>query len=48
MQTGSKFGFHPSLFLTHTEPKNVKQALADSNWVSAMQQEYAALRNNHS
>nr|KYP50090.1 Retrovirus-related Pol polyprotein from transposon TNT 1-94 [Cajanus cajan] len=52
MQTRSKFGFHnprlhPSLFLAHSEPKNVKQALADPNWFSAMQQEYNALMLNH-
>nr|KYP31309.1 Retrovirus-related Pol polyprotein from transposon TNT 1-94 [Cajanus cajan] len=52
MQTRSKSGFHnprihPSLFLAHSEPKTVKQALADPNWFSAMQQEYNALMLNH-
>ena len=52
MQTRSKSGIHNpqihhSLFLAHNEPKGVKQALADPNWLSAMQFEYAALLKNH-
>ena len=48
MQTRSKSGIHnprlhPSLFLAHSEPKNVKQALKNSDWFAAMQQEYGAL-----
>ncbi|PNY03039.1 hypothetical protein L195_g026362, partial [Trifolium pratense] len=41
MQTRSKFGIflpkHPTLLLTHTEPKSVKQALLDPKWLTAMQ-----------
>ena len=52
MQTRSKSGIHTprihhSLFLAHSEPKGVKQALTDPNWLSAMQLEYAALLKNH-
>nr|KYP44909.1 hypothetical protein KK1_033590 [Cajanus cajan] len=52
MQTCSKYGFHnpwlhPSLFLAHSEPKNVKQALVGPNWLSAMQQEYISFIHNH-
>ena len=48
MQTRSKSGIHnprlhPTLFLTHSEPKIVKQALENANWLAAMQQEYDAL-----
>ena len=48
----SKSGIHlprvnPSLLLTHSEPKNVKQALTDPNWLSAMKLEYEALIKNH-
>ena len=51
MQTRSKSRIHnpwlhPSLFLTHSEPKTVKQALANSDWLTAMQQEYDALLKN--
>ena len=51
MQTRSKFGIHnprlpPSLFLTHSEPKSVKQALESSEWFAAMQEEYNALLRN--
>lgn len=51
MQTRAKSGIvqirlHPSLFLTHTEPKSVKQALQDPNWYSAMQAEFDALISN--
>ncbi|KAL5179938.1 putative mitochondrial protein [Glycine soja] len=50
-QTRSKSGIHnsrlhPSLFLVHSEPKTVKQALENSDWFSAMQQEYDALPKN--
>ncbi|KAI5440726.1 hypothetical protein KIW84_010265 [Lathyrus oleraceus] len=42
MQTRAKFGFsqpklEPRLLLTHSEPKTVKQALADLQWKAAMQ-----------
>ena len=52
MQTRSKSGIHnprlhPSLFLTHSEPKTVKQALANKDWLTTMQQEYDALLKNH-
>ena len=52
MQTRSKFGIHnprlhPSLFLTHSEPKTVKEALANDDWLSTMQQEYDALMKNN-
>jgi len=48
MQTRSKSEIHnprlhPSLFLTHSEPKTVKQALENADWLAAMQQEYDAL-----
>lgn len=51
MQTRSKSGIHlprvnPTLLLAHCEPKSVKQPLADSNWFTAMKQEYEALINN--
>jgi len=34
------------LLLAHCEHKSVEQALADSKWFNAMQQEYEALMNN--
>ena len=34
------------MFLTHYEPKTVKQALANTNWLTTMQQEYDALLKN--
>ena len=37
---------HPFLFLTHSEPKTVKQALKNPDWLAAMQQEYGALLKN--
>ena len=51
MQTRSKSGIHnprlhPSLFLTHFEPKTVKQALANADWLTVMRQEYNALLKN--
>ena len=51
MQTRSKSGIHnprlhPSLFLAHSEPKTVTQALKNSDWFAAMQQEYDALLKN--
>ena len=51
MQTRSKSGIHnprlhPSLFLTHSEPKSIKQALESSEWFAAMQKEYNALMRN--
>jgi len=51
MQTRSKSGIHnprlhPSLFLTHSEPKSVKQALESSKWFAAMQKEYNDLLRN--
>ena len=52
MQTRSKSGIHnpklhSSLFLTHSKPKIVKQALASHDWLSANQQEYDALMKNN-
>ena len=52
MQTRSKSVIHlprvnPTLLLAHGEPKSVKQALTDPNWLSAMQQEYEALMKNN-
>jgi len=52
MQTRSKSSIHnprlhPSLFLTHSEPKTVKQVLTNKDWFIAMQQEYDALLKNH-
>lgn len=52
MQTRSKSGIvqskiQPTLLLTHMEPYNVKQALADPSWKSAMQDEFDALQKNH-
>jgi len=51
MQTRSKYRIHnprlhPCLFLTHFEPKTVKQALENADWLAAMQQEYDALLKN--
>ena len=50
MQTRSKSGIHNPrlhpLFLTHSEPKTVKQALENADWLAAMQQEYDALLKN--
>ena len=51
MQTRFKFGIqnprlHPSLFLTHSKPKTMKQALENADWRVAMQQEYDALLKN--
>lgn len=52
MQTRAKSGIvqprlHPTLLLTHLELKIVKQALADSTWRSAMQEEFTVLTNNN-
>ena len=52
VQTRSKSGIHnprlhPSLFLTHSKPKTMKQALANNDRLSAMQQEYDALKKNN-
>jgi histone deacetylase 1/2 len=51
MTTCAKNGFtqprlEPRLLLTHFEPKNVKQALLDPKWKTAMQEEYDALLQN--
>nr|KYP47850.1 Retrovirus-related Pol polyprotein from transposon TNT 1-94 [Cajanus cajan] len=51
MTTRAKVGIvkprlHPTLLLTHTEPKSTKQALANDTWLAAMKQEYNALLNN--
>jgi histone deacetylase 1/2 len=51
MTTRAKTGFtqprlEPRLLLTHSEPKNVKQALLDPKWKTAMQEEYDALLQN--
>ena len=52
MQTRPKSGIHNpklhcSLFLTHSEPKTMKQALANKDWLTSMQHEYNALLKNH-
>jgi len=52
MKTRSKSGIvlprvHPALLLTHSEPKNVKQALANPQWKAAMQEEFTAFQKNH-
>lgn len=52
MRTRSKSGIvqpkiNPTLLLTHCEPKSVKHAISDPNWLQAMQQEYSALINNN-
>ncbi|KAK2354410.1 putative mitochondrial protein [Trifolium repens] len=51
MTTRAKTGFvqprlEPRLLLTHSEPRNVKQALLDPKWKSAMQAEFDALQAN--
>ena len=50
MTTRSKFGiFKPKVYttiLTHKEPDLVQEALSDSRWVKAMQDEYDALVHN--
>jgi histone deacetylase 1/2 len=49
MTTRAKTGFaQPKLrlYLAHTEPKTVKQALLDPQWKNAMQAEYDALIQN--
>ncbi|GAU34785.1 hypothetical protein TSUD_205890 [Trifolium subterraneum] len=52
MKTRAKSGISlpkppPTLLLTHTEPRTVKQALQDPKWLSAMTTEFEALKNNH-
>jgi len=52
MQTRSKSGIHlprinPTLLQAHCEPKSVKQALTDPNWLLVMRQEYEASMRNH-
>lgn len=52
MTTRSKSGIvlprvNPTLLLTDTEPKTVKQALADPQWKNAMQEEYDDLQKNN-
>jgi len=52
MQTRSKSGIilprlNPNLFLTYTEPMNVKQALLDPKWRAAMKEEFDALQKNN-
>ncbi|MCH92850.1 retrovirus-related Pol polyprotein from transposon TNT 1-94, partial [Trifolium medium] len=51
MQTRAKSGIvlprqNPTLLLTSTEPKTVKQALQDPNWYNAMKEEFDALQRN--
>ncbi|CAJ2642533.1 unnamed protein product [Trifolium pratense] len=51
MQTRSKSGIvlpkqNPTLLLTHTEPKTVKQALSIPQWYNAMKDEFDALQRN--
>lgn len=43
-QTGS---LKPNVFLAHTKPTNIKQALASPKWKQAMQAEYQTLLNNN-
>lgn len=38
--------FKPKIFLAHTEPATVTEALADSNWRKATIEEYQALQKN--
>ena len=38
---------NPTLLLMHTEPKSVKQALADPRWNAATKEEFNALHKNH-
>jgi len=52
MNTCAKTGItcpilHPTLLLTHAEPKTTKQALADPTWLAAKQSEYDALLKNN-
>ena len=52
MQTRSKSDIilprlNPNLFLTYTEPMNVKQALLDPKWRAAMKEEFDALQKNN-
>ncbi|PNX97517.1 retrovirus-related Pol polyprotein from transposon TNT 1-94, partial [Trifolium pratense] len=50
MQTRAKSSIvpriNPKLLLTHTEPKTVKQALRNPKWLSAMTEEFEALKRN--
>ena len=51
MKNGSKSRIHnpkvhPSLFLAHYEPKTMKKAMENANWLATMQQEYDALLKN--
>jgi histone deacetylase 1/2 len=51
MQTRAKSGIvlprvNPKLLLTHIEPRTVKQALQDPKWLSAMTEEFQALKRN--
>jgi histone deacetylase 1/2 len=47
MVTRCKTGnLKPKVFLAHSEPSSVKQALSDPQWLTAMQAEYSALMTN--
>lgn len=47
MVTRSKIGnLKPKVFLSHVEPTTVKQALANPQWLPAMNDEYKALMAN--
>ena len=51
MITRAKSGFSqprldPRVLLTHSEPKSVKQVVADVHWKGAMQDEFDALQKN--
>jgi histone deacetylase 1/2 len=47
MVTRGKTGnLKPKVFLAHSEPNSVKQALTDPQWLAAMKAEYSALMNN--
>jgi histone deacetylase 1/2 len=48
MVTRGKTGnLKPKVFLAHSEPHSVKQALANPDWLQAMKAEYSALMNNN-
>jgi histone deacetylase 1/2 len=47
MLTRGKTGnLKPKVFLAHSEPGSVKKALADPQWLKAMESEYSALMKN--
>lgn len=47
MLTRSKLGiFKPKIYLAHTEPQSLHEALVDPVWLAAMKDEYSALIHN--